>query len=348
MGKNVRMPAQEQIVFARRLSAYLHAGVPILEALSTLAEDAHTRTRPGLEGATRAVASGMPLSGALQDSCRMHAYAVAMIEVGERSGTLKEALSRLSVSLAKQRELTQKLVGALAYPAVILLATAGISLFLVLYAFPKIVPLFRGFGAELPFATRALIALSDFLGSYGVYLFASLVAASVLVSVLMRRPRIRLVFDRLLLGIPFLGNLIATYQLSSIARTLTTLLSSGVSIVPALALAERTCGNRAYAAALSEVHDCVIAGERIADALVRLSCFPRMYVQMIATGERTGSLPASLNALAEQYEEEFRSASSTLTALIEPVLMVVMGLVVGFVALAIITPVYQITQDMHG
>jgi len=272
-----------------------------------------------------------------------------MIEVGEQSGTLRESLSYLAIALKKQQALKGKLIGALIYPAIIVVTTCGICIFLILYAFPKIIPIFRGFGSALPFATRALIAVSDLLSKYGLIFILLLLLIGVIAFFLLRIPTLRSQYDFLVLRIPILGSLIQTYYLSSISRTLSTLLRTGIGIVPALELASATSRSKAYAESLISVRDRVLAGERIADSLSPYSVpFPRMYIQMVGTGERTGSLPNAFHQLSDHYEEEFDTASSTLATLIEPVLMIVMGLLVGFIALAIITPVYQITQDMHG
>mgnify|MGYP003887982001 CR=1 FL=1 len=229
-----------------------------------------------------------------------------------------------------------------------MLATAGICSFLILYAFPRIVPLFRGFGSELPFATRTLIALSDSMAQYGLWMLIGAVVMSVAGILLLRRPHIRTAFDKALLRAPGVGGVLRSYYLTRTSRSMHVLLTAGVGIVRALDLAAAS-GNRAYAAAFTSCRTSVLEGEKLADALSRYRyCFPRMYTQMIATGERTGSLPAMFLMLETQYEEDFVSLSERLTALIEPVLMIVMGLLVGFIALAIITPVYQITQDFHG
>jgi len=342
---------REQVLFTRRLSVYLSAGVPILEALALLAEDAGSKsTSHVFSTLTRAIAEGRPLSSGLQEfPSQVGAFTVSMIEVGERSGTLKESLTYLATALRKQQALQRKLVGALVYPAIIVLTTIAISTFLILYAFPKIVPLFRGFDSTLPFATRALIFVSDTLSRYGIAILLFLGASITLFWLLLHKPTIRRSFDAFLLHIPIFGSLLRAYCLASVSRTLATLLKSGVDIVSALELASATTKNQAYAVRILSARDHVLEGRHLSGALLENElCFPRMYTQMVGTGERTGSLPETCRVLAEHYEEEFDAASESVSSLIEPVLMVVMGLLVGFIALAIIMPVYQITQDMHA
>lgn len=339
----------QQIAFARRLSAFLSAGVPIVEALSLLREDARSGTYV-LDTLITDVTEGRTLSsGFRRFPHALSSLSISLVEVGEQSGNLPDSLRHMAQTLERQQTLARKLMGALAYPAVIVSATLGISSFLVLYALPKIVPLFRGFGTELPFATRALIAIADFGAAYGLACIALATACGGTAIALLRRPRIRERFDRTLLALPLFGPLLRSYALAQASRTLNVLLDAGVSVVRALEFAGAASGNRAYAAALAASASAVLGGTPLASALrEHPRCFPRAYVQMVGTGERTGSLPGTLGILEAQHEEEFAGASARLTALVEPALMIVMGCMVGFIALAIITPVYQITQDLHG
>lgn len=340
----------DQILFTKRLAVYLSSGIPILEALNLLCEDTRGGSQYILNELVQVVSEGHTLSSGLRSFPRhISAFSASLVEVGERSGTLHQSLFYLSIALRKEQTLKRKLMGALIYPAVIIVVTFGICLFLVLYAFPKIVPLFRGFDATLPFTTRALIFISDSISFYGLYALLAFVILCGSFGFLLQKPRIRSAFDRKLLQAPVFGSLMRNYCLARLSRTLSALLSSGISIVPALELASSIAGSRAYLESLAEARERVLSGDRISNALHSSPvCFPSMYVQMVSTGENTGSLSMTLSVLAEHYEEEFDSESASLSALIEPLLMIVMGLVVGFIALAIITPVYQITQDMHG
>ncbi|MES2668095.1 MAG: type II secretion system F family protein [Patescibacteria group bacterium] len=346
----LRFDIKEQVLFARRLSVYLSAGVPILEALSLLHEEARGSSRYIFKRFLNDVAEGSYLSSSVRVFSRqISLFAVSIIEVGEKSGTLQQSLSQLALMLNKQQALRRKLIGALIYPAIIVVAMLGICSFLILYAFPRIIPLFRGFGSSLPFSTRVLIGVSDVVSRYGFYIVAGILAASVAGWFFLRKPAIRLALDEFLLRVPIMGTLLRGHALAMLSRTLSTLLRTGIGIVPALDLASSASGNRAYAQSVGRARDRVFEGGRISDALSEDTiCFPVMYVQMIRTGESTGTLSAAFATLAEHHEEEFDAASSNLTSLIEPVLMIVMGTLVGFIALAIMTPVYQITQDMHA
>lgn len=346
----VSFGGKEQILFARRLSTYLSAGIPILEALAMLEEGASTRSsKHVLSTVLRSISEGNSLSSSLRTFPRqIKRLTIVLIEIGERSGTLNQSLSHLATALQKQLDLQKKLISALIYPAIIIITTIGISTFLVLYAFPKIIPLLKGFSSSLPLSTKILIAISDTGSRYGLLILFVIGAVVVLFIFALRRPSIRLFFDTLLLTAPLIGNFVRSHQLIAFSRTLTVLLKSGAGIVPALELAGQGSGSTLYRKAVTSLTNYTLEGRSIGESMrLEPRCFPIMYTQMIDTGERTGSLPETFALLSEHYEQEFDSSISTLTSLIEPVLMIVMGILVGFIALAIITPVYQITQDIH-
>lgn len=343
--------ATEQILFARRLSVYLSAGIPIFEALSLLRDSARTKSSQYiLKSLASRVSEGSSLSSALGAFPRLvRPLTIAMIEVGEETGTLPDSLSQLAIILKKQASLQRQLISALIYPAIIVCSTLAISAFLSLYAFPKIIPLFRGFDSALPLSTRTLIFISDVVATYGWVFLPVLPLMGVGAWYLHKKPRVRLLLDTSILSIPLLRTLVRTYLLAHLSRTLSTLLHSGSGIIRALELSEAVCGNRVFGLTLKSAKVQVLSGERLSASLAGSArCFPILYTQMIETGERTGTLPSALTLLSEYYEEEFDAVCARLATLIEPVLMILMGVLVGFIALAIITPVYQITQGLHG
>lgn len=344
-----RFGIEHQVMFVKRLSLYLRAGTPILEALARLEDDARTPSSAFLFRALKTnVMHGQSLSHGLKPFTKeIGELSISLIRIGESSGTLRETLEQLADSLKKRKVLRQKILGALIYPCVILSATLCITVFLALYAFPKIVPLFRGFHAALPFTTRTLIFMTDSVASHGL---ALLMLSIILMLILWRVgniPLIRRKRDRVLLSIPLLGPLLRAYHLAVLSQTLGTLLKSGVHLLPSLELIARVSRNTKYREALDIAQARIAHGTRLADSLGQQDiCFPRIFRQMVATGESTGTLALSLIALAEHYDEELAEMNQRMTALIEPLLMILMGLMVGFVALAIITPVYRITQDL--
>ncbi len=338
----------QQIIFTRSLSTYLHAGISLREALELLTQSARNEAYL-LERLTYGIVEGRTLSQSMRDFPRVFtSFSVTLIEIGEESGTMREALGHVAETLEKQRALSRKVLGALAYPALVIFITLGICSFLILYAFPKIVPLFRGFGTELPFTTRTLIALSDIGAKHGIALLSGVAILCVAAVFLLKNPTVRRVTERVVLKTPGIGAMVSAFQLTHTSRTLSVLLTSGVPIIRALELAS-VSKIQIYADAMHSCRTLVLEGEKLSHALgMHTHCFPRTCVQLIAAGERTGTLPAMFQVLEKHYENEFDTASNHLTAFVEPALMILMGFLVGFIALAIITPVYQITQGMHG
>lgn len=328
---------------------YLRAGVPIRDALTKLVEDAHdSYSRYLYVTVLSSVTQGRSLSEALAAfKPAIREFTVSLIAMGETSGTLSDSLAYLAQELRKQEDLRKKLIGALIYPAIIVCAAFGIACFLTVYAFPKIVPIFRGFGTTLPLPTRILIVVSDAVAAYGWIVLAVLACAGFGFWFLMKKPRFVRRYEQLLLRTPLVGHVLSSYHLALIARMLSVQLKSGVPLISALELTARSGTNGIYTQSLIAVSSIVMDGARLADALsVQGKLFPRMFAQIVDTGESTGTLPEAFTELSVQYEADLEELTQNLTTLIEPVLMIAMGLLVGFIALAIITPVYQITQDI--
>jgi type II secretory pathway component PulF len=275
------------------------------------------------------------------------AFTVNIIKVGEASGTLSGNLAYLAEELKKKDALRKKVLGALVYPAIIIIATVGISLILTVYIFPKISPIFQGFKHQLPLSTRILIALSSFLIHNGILFFVVLVGVCVGLIFLMRIPRMRRVTDQTILTLPIFGTLSRSYNLANITRTMSLLLNGDVHIVPALEIISKSTANTVYQDDLTRIADAVRHGKKL--SMHMRECgdrFPALCTQMIAVGEETGDLAGSLMYVSDMYEEDINELTKNLATLIEPVLMIVMGIIVGFIAISIITPIYGITQDL--
>jgi type IV pilus assembly protein PilC len=342
---------EEQMLLMKRLALLLRSGMPIVVALSLAHEEAGTRSSRYIIGELRAtVTRGRPLSAGLASLTSVFGeLGVHLVAVGETSGTLAEHLERFSQVLKKERLLRRKVLGALLYPCVVILATLGITALLALYVFPKIIPVFKGFHTALPFSTRVLIALSGFMGRYGLVVLLAIALSALGAYLLWRRPHSRLICDRLVLRIPLAGTLLREYAVASLCRTLSTLIASEVGIVRAVEFAALATGNRAYRSACARMAERIARGERVAAAFAEDAVlFPPLLAQMLSVGESTGALSDSFAYCADFYEEELDELSQSVNVLVEPVLMIVMGLVVGFVALAIITPIYGITQNLSA
>jgi type IV pilus assembly protein PilC len=346
----LRFSIGQQALFTRRLSLYLHSGIPISHALAFIRDDATSKSITHiLTILGETVASGIPLSEGLRKFPKQFsAFTVGFVQAGEASGTLSGTLARLGVVLAKREALRRKLLSALAYPALILCGTLGITLFLTLFIFPKIVPVLEGFRTKLPFTTRTLIAINNLCTHNWLYIFLGLFGIGITAISALRFTGVRKFQERVLLRIPLLSALYRYYVLATFSRSLALQLKGGIRILPALALIQESLPGTIYPQALVAITDEVRQGHRLSKALREHSkLFPSLTWQMVAAGEITGTLSANLELLADTYEETLDDLTKNLTVLIEPALMVCMGFMVGFVALAIITPIYAVTQNLN-
>lgn len=341
------MHAEELILFTRRLSLFLRAGIPINRALDLITKGARRGSYAKTVAAlAHDLLNGKRLSDALEKFPRtFDPLHVSLIRVGEASGTLSEHLEQVAQLCTRRRDDRRRLMAAAAYPAVIVCAAIALTLFLVLYAFPKILPLFRGFHHALPFSTRMLIAVTDFATHDGWIALISFVALIGGILFSLRFPTVRGVRDRVMLRMPLIGMMMRNYYSASVTRTLSTLLQSGIGILPAFAMLARGIRQSQYEAALVRMGARIEEGRTVSDAFnEQARLFPSIIAQLVHAGEQTGTLPESLRNAAQIHEYYLEEHARLLSSLLEPALMIVMGCIVGFVALAIITPIYGITQ----
>lgn len=345
------MSGKEQTFFFKRLAYLTSANVPLAEGLLVL-QGQVTRKRHAhmLDRVLQAVQEGQPLSRACAKFPNVFGgFCIAILKVGESSGTLPAALGHLALELKKKQQLRAKVLGAFIYPAVITLATLGITAFLMLFLFPKITPIFRSLNADLPFSTRVVMGASTFLTHYGLAVIA-LLAALIICGIYAFRQsqRFRLLLERAALRTPVVGGMLRSYQISNLSRTLGLLLQSGVRIEEALRIAADATPNLVYKRECESLEVAAAHGGRLSSHLLgRGACFPAAFCHMLAVGEKSGALPETFLYLAEMYDAEVDDYTKNLSTLIEPALMVGMGVLVGFIAVSIITPIYGITQSLH-
>lgn len=346
------LPLQLQMIMVKRLSILLKAGVPILSAIKMMQKQTESKvTQFILDDLATGVANGQFLHTVL-DKYRKYFgdFAINLIKVGEVSGTLHENLSYLAEEMKKEQELRRKVISALVYPIFIIIATIGMTLLLTLYVFPKILPLLQSFQGELPFTTRALIFTSHFLATWGWLVAILFVGCIILFSVLMKKwYSFHYYVDKIVLKIPIVGKLFQSYHMANFCRTLGILIKSDVRIVEAINITCKISTNFVYQKSLLGLGESVVKGGRISDYLeLQGKLFPAMVSQMVTVGESTGKLSDSLLYLAEIYEAEVDDLTKNLSTSIEPMLMIFMGIVVGFVALSIITPIYSFTSNISN
>ncbi len=341
----------EQMLFAKRLSFLVGANVPLLESFHMLKEQARSsRLSKMYELIIRDVSNGQTLSSSLKKfGASFGVFTINIIRVGESSGTLSQNLMYLAEELKKRHLLRKKIISALVYPIIITVATLLIAGLLTVYIFPKIMPIFTSLRVELPWTTRVLLAISLFLKSYGIWVIMGIFVAGIGTVIAKRMlPPFRFFLDRFVLSLPLTGAVARAYNMSNYSRTLGILLKSGLPLSEALRVSAETIENQAYRRAARDVAEKSLAGKQLTDLLKKHEgYFPHMLHHMVGIGERTGNLSGSLLYLSDFYESEVDEMTRNLSSAIEPVLMIVMGLFVGFVAVSVITPIYEITQSLQ-
>ncbi|MEO8637471.1 MAG: type II secretion system F family protein [Candidatus Taylorbacteria bacterium] len=345
-----RFSLKDQAHFSKRLAFLTGAGVPLLDSLIILKNQNRSKSKTVVyERLVSDVSSGQYLSTSLRKSRSIFGeLSIHIIKVGEVSGILSQNLNYLAEELKKKDELKRKIQSALIYPIFITTATIGITALLTAYIFPKLLPIFQSLHVTLPFSTRALIFVSNFIRHFGLYSLAVGAGVFIASSILVRRSEsFRFYLHFFLLKIPVANTMIKSYSMANFTRTLGLLLKSGVKITDALSITADSASNLVYKKALKEFSKEVESGEKISSCMSKSpNLFPDVSIQMIAIGETSGNLGDTLMYLSTLHEGEVDDGTRNLASTLEPILMVGMGLVVGFVAVSIITPIYQITQNL--
>lgn len=332
------------------MAVMTRAGISTLEVLVILRKQAKSAAfRSILDYLTEQVKNGRYLSDGLAKYKKIFGdFFINIIRVGEVSGTLADNLEYLADSLKKRKELESKVRGALVYPIIILVATVGMTGILTFYIFPKILPVFKTLKVALPLSTRIFIAGSTFILNNGLLTLGIIVAIVVFIWAILHIRKVRYYYDRLLLTLPVLSTMVRDYNMVIFSRSMALLLKSGVQIVQALLITSNTTENLVYRDSLQQISEQVNQGDLISTHLIgKDALYPPVFAQMISVGERTGKLNETGIYLAEYYDSELDGSTKALSNILEPLLLVVMGGVVMFVALAIIMPIYKVTQSIE-
>lgn len=344
-----RLSVKDKMLFARDLEMMTRSGMQLLASLEILRKQAKTRSfAKVLDQLIVDVRNGHFLSVGLARYRNVFGdFFINLIRVGESTGTLSQNLGYLAEEMGKKDALQKKVRGALIYPLIILGATAGITGILTFVIFPKILPVLTSLRVDLPLTTVVFIAVSHFMLNYGLYVFIGLVVLTFAWLFLLRLPGVRYFAHRVILSLPVAGTMAQNVNLISFGRTMSLLLKAGVQIVEALNITADTLTNLVYKNEIRAVARIVQAGDPVSKCLIdHPKLFPATFAEMITVGETTGKLDETLSYLAGFYESELDESTKAMSNVLEPVLLLVMGLVVGFVALAIITPIYKITQTL--
>jgi len=339
-----RVTGRALAVFTRQFSTMLNAGLPLLTCLEILGKQTESLAlRKVLTEVRGDVEGGLSLADALrrQPKAFDNLY-VNMIESGETGGALDVILMRLAVYLEKSAALRRKIKGAMIYPAIISLVAVGAISVMLLFVIPIFAKMYAGAGAELPAMTRLVIKISDFLKIAIIPLVIIVIALFTIFRRWHKTTSGAKVMDPIFLKFPVFGDLIRKQSISRFARTLSTLLSSGVPIIDALEITARSAGNWVVEDAILKARISIKGGENIADPLSKTAVFPPMVTQMIAIGEASGGLDEMLAKVADFYDEEVDQAVENLTAALEPLIMVFLGGIVGFLVISMYLPIFQL------
>jgi general secretion pathway protein F len=345
-GRRRQRPARrtqaEMVSFVRELATLLAAGIPLLSALGTLAAQHSRRFRAAIQHLGERIAAGERLADAMgrQPAC-FDELTVSIVRVGESTGSLETALRRLADFKEKSLRLRNRVAAALTYPAFVCVMGLGVALFLMTYVVPRLLDTLHEAGRPLPGVTVAVKAMSDFLVTRWWALLGGLVAVGFVLKALLGTESGRRLAERLVLRLPVLGELVRKETTSHIAIVLAALLRSGLQFVDAVRITRETLRSRLFRRALEDYEAAVTAGSDVAAPLAASGVFSPMVVQMLAVGQEAGQLEEMLEQVAETYDQEVATATTRLTALLEPLLIVVLAVLVGFIALATILPILE-------
>jgi len=341
-GGRVR-PADLALV-SRQLGTLVGAGMPVVEALGAVSEQTE---RPAMARVLSHVRDAVTQGQSLADALAAHpsvfpSLYVGMVRAGEAAGALDLVLDRLAGYTESQARIRAKVRGALAYPVLMTVVSLGIVAFLLGFVVPRVTRIFAEQKQTLPFLTRLLLGISNAVADGWWLIVLALAAATAALLVSLRSPEGRLRLDRRLLTMPLVGPVATRIAVARFSRTLSTLLANGIPLLPALDVAGEVTGNAALTEAVGRARTAIREGQGLAGPLRESGLFPPLLVHMVAVGERSGELESMLDKAAAAYEQEIEGTLSTATAVLEPLLIVVMGGIVLFIVLAILLPIFEI------
>jgi type IV pilus assembly protein PilC len=337
------------VIFTRQFSTMINAGLPLVQALDILAKQTENKT---LSEVTRAVVFDVESGHTVADALGKHPNAfsdlyVNMVAAGEAGGILDTILMRLATFMEKNDALIRKVKGAMIYPGVIMSVAVIAICVLLIFVIPVFESMFGSVGLALPLPTRIVIGLSRFLKGYWYLIGGGIAGTFFMVKRYYATPNGKLQIDKAMLKVPVLGDVLRKSAVSRFTRTLGTLISSGVSILDGLEITAKTAGNRVIQDAIMASRASIAGGDTIAAPLQKSAVFPPMVISMIAVGEQTGGLDEMLSKIADFYDEEVDAAVSGLLSLLEPIMIVFLGVVVGGMVVAMYLPIFDMINAVQ-
>jgi type IV pilus assembly protein PilC len=343
-----RVTTKDILVFTRQFSVMIDAGLPLVQGLEIIATQADN---PVFRRVLMDVKSQVEAGKTFADALGTHPEAfdelfVQLVHAGETGGILDTILQRLGAYIEKNEKLKRRVKGAMVYPAIVLTVAVGVTIILLMFVTPTFEKMFKDFGGAMPAPTQFLIDVSHVMRDYWYLVFGTPVALYALWRAWVRTPKGREAWDALVLKLPVFGSLVRKISVARFTRTLGTMLSSGVPILEALSIVARSAGNRTVEKAVLTVRKRIEEGKNMAGPLAETKVFPPMVVQMIGVGEATGAMDQMLNKIADFYDDEVDVAVAALTSMIEPLMMVFLGGVVGGFLVAMYLPIFSIAGNI--
>jgi type IV pilus assembly protein PilC len=343
-GLGAKIKDHDVMIFTRQFATMIDAGLPIVQGLDILSQQTENKLfRNTIKTIKQDVEGGSTLAEALKKHPKVFDdLYVNMVAAGEAGGVLNTILNRIALFIEKATKLKRKVKGAMIYPCTIVVVAAAVVTILLIYVIPVFGELYGGAGKALPLPTQMTINVSNWFRAYFLYIVALVVAIIVAIRLYYKTENGRVVIDGLLLRFPVIGDLLRKVAVARFSQNMSILLSSGVPILDGLAITAKTAGNKVIEQAVMKCRVSISQGKTIAEPLAESKIFPPMVCQMVAIGENTGSLDSLLKKVAEFYEEEVDSAVANLTALMEPIIMVVLGVIIGGLVISMYLPIFQL------
>jgi len=346
----LRVSSTEKFILARQLALMLRSGLSIIDSFEFLKEQTRSKTLKYIfEQVINDLQRGISLATSLRKFRNVFGdFFINIVEVGEASGNLDTNLDYLAITLEKQKELRGKVIATFIYPAFILAATLGISLLMIFVIFPKILPIFTELKIKLPLTTIIFIKISNFVLNFWLLIIAYLIGLIIITMFLLRIDKIRYFFDKFIITIPVFKPIIRDSVFVTFSRNLALLLESGVDISRSLEFVITTINNEFYRQIFAEALTAIRQGHSLKEFLHKKSkYFDNVFINLLEIGEKTGSLQKNLFYLADYFEADLSTRLKNLTTILEPVLLIFMGIIVGFMALSIVIPIYELSDKLQ-
>lgn len=348
----IHLSLKEQVLFAKRLSFLIMAGVTVYESICMLRDQTKSKRKRDLfDTIAHDVSAGQYLSTSLEKYGNLFGeFTINIIRAGEHTGMLSENLTYLAHELSKRHALRRKIQSALIYPVFICIATLGVTGLLVVYIFPKIMPIFISLNITLPLTTRTLLSVSEYLREWWLF---TLLGTVLMLGLFLTMRRFLISFrtatDWLILKLPIIGGVACTYNCANFCRTLGLNINAGINLVEAIRITAHATQDSIYKIAYLNIAQHSMGGEKISTTLMHYpNLFPDILPHMILIGETTGNLTQTLQYLSELYEAEIDESTKNLSNTIEPFLLMTMGILVGLIAVSIISPIYEVTHHLSN